>query len=482
MSDITVKYAELFVGVGGFRKGIEQSGILSECVYANELDKHASAVYRYWWGAEDFIEGDIREQNTEYIPDIDFLTAGFPCQSFSVAGKRLGMADTRGTLFFEVARVLADKRPRHFLLENVKGLLSHDDGKTFQTILGVLADIGYRVEWQVLNSTCWVPQNRERVFVVGHLRGECGCQVFPLREEDGGEMLPCLTSTDWKGPSKQRAGLIVPVMATGGALRTRDNPRGWHLEEGKEGVANSLTSVEKDSMLIILNRKPYDRYGEGDVPTAISQGTGRFRNSTCSVVGIPVLQKTAGYTVTVKDNETGCLQAGGMNVRDKVPNVAVPDNGKWKQHQQDRIVDPETEDCPTLCSVGDGHAGGGDAGHLKVAMPDACMSLDCDGYLRLTGARPRDENGKPQLLPIGYRRFRRLTPIECERLQGFPDGHTFFGSYLTNTLPKSKRSLGEYTVVPVSDTQRYRMMGNAVTTLVIQEVIKKIMAVGCFSG
>lgn len=109
------------------------------------------------------------------------LVGGFPCQAFSVAGKRLGFQDTRGTLFFEIARILAHKRPRHFLLENVKGLLSHDEGKTFATILGVLSDLGYRVEWQVLNSKDFgVPQNRERVFFVGHLGDGSTRKVFPI--------------------------------------------------------------------------------------------------------------------------------------------------------------------------------------------------------------------------------------------------------------------------------------------------------------
>ena len=111
------------------------------------------------------------------------LIGGFPCQSFSVAGKRKGFNDIRGTLFFEIARILRDKRPRYFLLENVKGLLSHDDGKTFSTILGILTDIGYELQWQVLNSKNFgVQQNRERVFIIGHIRGECRPKVFPIGE------------------------------------------------------------------------------------------------------------------------------------------------------------------------------------------------------------------------------------------------------------------------------------------------------------
>jgi DNA (cytosine-5)-methyltransferase 1 len=127
--------------------------------------------------------GDATKINASELPDFDLLVGGFPCQAFSVAGKRAGFDDTRGTLFFDIARILKEKRPRHLVLENVKGLLSHDQGRTFTTIIGVLTDLGYCVEWQVLNSKNFgVPQNRERVFIVGHLRGECGRKILPLTQ------------------------------------------------------------------------------------------------------------------------------------------------------------------------------------------------------------------------------------------------------------------------------------------------------------
>lgn len=152
----------------------------STCVFANEWDKYAAQTYDKNFGGQ-IDTRDVTTIPTRDIPDHDLLVGGFPCQSFSVAGKRGGFTDTRGTLFFDVARILKDKRPRHLVLENVKGLLSHDSGKTFQTILGVLSDLGYRVEWQVLNSKDFgVPQNRERIYVVGHFRDGCGSKVFPL--------------------------------------------------------------------------------------------------------------------------------------------------------------------------------------------------------------------------------------------------------------------------------------------------------------
>jgi DNA (cytosine-5)-methyltransferase 1 len=150
------------------------------CIGYSEIDKYAIQIYQRHF-PEHKNYGDATKIDERQLPDFDLLVGGFPCQSFSVAGKRLGFNETRGTLFFDIARILSHKRPRNFLLENVKGLLSHDNGKTFQTIIGVLTDIGYCVEWQVLNSKDFgVPQNRERVFIVGHLGGLGGRKVFPV--------------------------------------------------------------------------------------------------------------------------------------------------------------------------------------------------------------------------------------------------------------------------------------------------------------
>jgi len=155
------------------------------CVGYSEINKYAIQVYEKHY-PKHINFGDATTINPKELPDFDLLVGGFPCQAFSVAGKRRGFEDTRGTLFFEIARILKEKRPRYLLLENVKGLLSHDGGKTFQTIIGVLTDIGYHVQWQVLNSKDFgVPQNRERVFIIGYLGGRPGREVFPLIGTDG---------------------------------------------------------------------------------------------------------------------------------------------------------------------------------------------------------------------------------------------------------------------------------------------------------
>ena len=178
-----MKFLDLFAGIGGFRLGMESAG--HECIGFCEIDKFARASYKAIHDTKGEIElHDITAVSDEFIRGIgrvDIICGGFPCQAFSIAGNRRGFEDTRGSLFFEIARFASILRPKYLLLENVKGLLNHDGGATFETILGALDELGYNVEWQILNSKDFgVPQNRERVFVIGHLRGECTRRVFPL--------------------------------------------------------------------------------------------------------------------------------------------------------------------------------------------------------------------------------------------------------------------------------------------------------------
>lgn len=158
-------FIDLFAGIGGIRRPFQEMG--GECVFSSEIDKFAKKTYEANWG--DIPHGDITQINEKDIPNFDILLAGFPCQAFSIAGKRGGFSDTRGTLFFDVARIIKEKQPSAFLLENVKGLLSHDKGKTFSTILSVLEnDLNYKVYYKVLNAKDFgVPQNRERIIIVG---------------------------------------------------------------------------------------------------------------------------------------------------------------------------------------------------------------------------------------------------------------------------------------------------------------------------
>lgn len=165
-SDPKFTFIDLFAGIGGIRLPFTEMGY--KCVFSSEWDKHAQQTYLANFGEMPF--GDICKNSTKsYIPDsFDVLLAGFPCQAFSIMGKRMGFEDTRGTLFFEVASILKKHRPKAFLLENVKQLVTHDKGRTFSTILATLDELGYSYKWAVLNALDFgVPQKRERVIIVG---------------------------------------------------------------------------------------------------------------------------------------------------------------------------------------------------------------------------------------------------------------------------------------------------------------------------
>ena len=181
-----ITYIDLFSGIGGFREGLSRAGDFV-CVGHCEIDKYADQSYRALFDTKgEWFREDVREADPDEMPDFDLLCGGFPCQSFSIAGHRGGFADPRGTLFFEIARLTAAKRPAYLLLENVPGLLNHDGGRTFAAILHTLDGLGYGVEWQVLNSKDFgVPQSRKRVYLVGYLDEKCRGKILPFTETAG---------------------------------------------------------------------------------------------------------------------------------------------------------------------------------------------------------------------------------------------------------------------------------------------------------
>ena len=199
------------------------------CVGFSEVDKYATQIYKKHFNHKEY--GDVTKINWEEVEDFDMLVGGFPCQAFSIAGKRGGFDDTRGTLFFEIARCLKQKQPRIFLLENVKGLLSHNKGQTFLTILATLDELGYDLQWQVLNSKNFgVPQNRERVFIVGHLRGTSRPEVFPIY-----------------GTTKQDKGIVRRQFDISG--------KGYNSQQDRlynpEGVMTCLPNAHPDDKILL---------------------------------------------------------------------------------------------------------------------------------------------------------------------------------------------------------------------------------------
>lgn len=294
------------------------------CVGFSEIDKYAIQCYQSHF-PEHRNFGDATTINPNELPDFDLLCGGFPCQSFSIAGKRRGFEDTRGTLFFDIARIVEVKRPKIVWLENVKGLLNHDEGKTFRVIIQTLSELGYDVQWMVLNSKFFgVPQNRERVFIIGNLRGTSRPEILPIGTLD------------------------EETMGTG--------------------------CVAGDESIIKVNHPTHESYA-----CFSPFGCGR----------------------TLKGGSSGNSQS--------MPILEIPNTP-----QGYRVYDTKGISC-TL----QGLAGGVGAKTRLYATP----------------------------------RIRRLTPIECERLQGFPDGWTS----------------------GLSDTQRYKCLGNAVTVNVIEAIARKLL-------
>jgi DNA (cytosine-5)-methyltransferase 1 len=298
----------------------------------------------------------ITDVSAGEIPDADLLCGGFPCQSFSIAGKRKGFNDTRGTLFFDIARIVKEKRPRYLLLENVKGLLSHDKGRTFKIILSTLTELHYDLQTMVLNSKNFgVPQNRERVFIIGHLRGTPRPQVFPITENNESDIvLPTLTARHYG--AQANGSYIRQEQAKIGTYRTHKDGQGFR--EMKSGLSPTIPARARED------------------------GSGQ-----------PVVALTERRNKKAKQIRREMLKQG----RD------------WSPRREKELV-----------ARTDGRIG------------------------TLTAARNFDT------MLLDNTKFRRLTPIECERLQGFPDNWT----------------------EGVSDTQRYKMMGNAVTVNVVYEIAK----------
>ena len=227
-----IKYLSLFSGIGGFEYGIQQSryGKETTCIGYSEIDRWADSIYRRRFPNHKPL-GDATLIETSDLPSFELLVAGFPCQSFSVAGKKMGFNECRGTLFFEIARILKDCRPRYFLLENVKNLLGHNKGETFKTILGILADLGYYVEWKVYNSKEFVPQSRERIFLKGYSRAECGEEILHPQGETRKSILEL---TPKKQPHSTQNKCYIRKLTPIEYERLQGFPDNW-TQKGAEG-------------------------------------------------------------------------------------------------------------------------------------------------------------------------------------------------------------------------------------------------------
>lgn len=462
---------DLFSGTGGFSKGLEEAGYHIKQHYFSEIDKYAVANYQY--NFKNAINlGDVTKINTKKIQRPNIICFGSPCQDISIAGKRKGLKGKRSNLFFEAVRIIRECRPDVFIFENVKGLFSSNQGKDFEIILQTFADLGlYDIQWQLLNTSWFLPQNRERIYFVGCLRGKTKPQIFPIGESTQGSdafhqkesqrksISPTIDTKvgesthrspyvlHWKGSSTkwnygkmktsptlntQQDWIRQPLIANGVAYRTRNyKGQGGKIELRKDNISNQLTSVQKDSMVMLreLTKNESEHNRLYDSKNGISK--------TIKSSGHGSGSQTGNYLVNKKIRRltpTECERLQGF-----------PDD--WTKNGVFHI--------PEDTQKGYATAKKGDSINLS--------------YLEANKRRGRVGKGiagtidtSVQQYTLGKNNLRRLTPIECERLQGFKDNWT-------------KPGIVNGTVTEISDSQRYKLLGNAVSVPVVKAIAERLI-------
>lgn len=267
-----IQFIDLFAGIGGIRKGFElachELGIKTKCVFTSEIKEHAIKILQQNHPTE-HVTGDITKVKTDDMPNFDILLAGFPCQAFSAAGKRLGFEDTRGTLFFDVARILRAKKPSGFILENVEGLVNHDRtdrkepvGKTLRVILDTLNELGYKVSWKVLNAKHFsVPQERKRVYIVGTLKKAPLLDGFTVKKAKLDSILekglPCVKSKFIDLVLKHYNIKDLPGKSFKDKRGGKDNIHSWDIE-----LKGPVTEDEKELLSSILTERRKKKWAE----------------------------------------------------------------------------------------------------------------------------------------------------------------------------------------------------------------------------
>lgn len=446
-----MKFLDLFAGIGGFRLGMERAG--HECVGYVEWDKYARKSYEAIhdtegeWTAHDITKISDEEIRSLGERNIDVICGGFPCQSFSVAGKRMGFEDTRGTLFFEIARIAKEIKPRYLFLENVKGLLNHDKGNTFTTILRTLDELGYDVEWQVLNSKNFgVPQNRERVFIIGHLRGSGGREVFPIGRTDEATNLPVeiiahrdgyrrntqvfdpngITEALDTGQGGGRGHYTaIPVLTP---ERTEKRQNGRRFKEDGEPM---FTLTSQDRHGIMLTRSEIKRFTDTSHCLMARDYKGIGNQEMTGVLISEATKK--GYTVAEEGDSV---------------NFQFPDSKTRRGRVGKQIANTlEASNINQGVLVGVGHHPLSKKKEFNGYSDDVTPCLIATDYKAPKTAMFK--NGEDY-------RIRKLTPKECFRLQSFPDW-AFEKAEEVN-----------------SNSQLYKQAGNSVTVNVVYEIAKRL--------
>ncbi len=482
-----IKYLSLFSGIGGFELGIQNSDVEMECIGFSEVDKNAKSIYKKWFPNHRDL-GDATRIRPEDLDDFDLLVAGFPCQPFSLAGTREGLDDTRGTLFFEIARICQEKKPQYLLLENVTGLLSNDKGRTFKRFLGILAEIGYFIQWEVRNSKNYgVPQNRERVFIKGYLGGRGRPKVLCIGGDQREALAECKQIDITKPVIKRKHDVDIKDLKK--VLRDSRKESKKTMQEIADYFNLPKTYVEhwfrRDSSFVIPNAKfwyqlkefigiktnEFDAFVtefEFDIDlspmiTSSSDVVANVQRKEALGLDVIVPGKQATRVMSIDGSSaTLCGNAGGLG--GKTGLYAIPKvvgNYSERNHGAANVHDPNGIS-PTLTATNYKHP-------ITIREDKVCRPvLTPDRVNKRQNGRRMKEDGEPSFTLTAQDRhgvfdgydFRRLTPLETERLQAFPDDWTKYGEN------------GE----EISDTQRYRCTGNAVTTNVITYIINEMFS------
>ena len=414
---MAIRFFDMFSGIGGFRSGLEAIGGF-KCVGHCEIDKQADQAYRaiYDVKKEEVYFNDATKIEPNDVPDIDLICAGFPCQSFSIAGKRRGFDDVRGTMFFEIARIAAVKKPAYLLLENVPGLLSHDGGRTFTAILDTLSELGYDVCWQIVNSKNFgVPQSRKRVYLIGYLRERSRPEIFSFTETNGKTTLQVI-------PGREGNRIYSPL---GVGITLTSNAGGFG---GKTGL--------------------YD-------------------------VNLPIKVKTKqGYQLAYPGDSIDLaypnINSRRGRVGDKVAHTVTPTNTQGyffiDMNSPPNLTD-EARCITARQNAGISNRKGEHSGVFIEDEPRAILTPEKE-TVRQQGRRMKNPNEPMFTLTVcdrhgilRYGKVRRLTPLECWRLQGFTD-----------------EQFNKAQATGLKDGALYKMAGNAVSVPVISalgEIIKK---------
>lgn len=261
----SIRFIDLFAGLGGIRLGFEQGfqklGYQTQCVFSSEIKKYAIKAYQGYFGNEK-VHGDITQISNDQIPDFDFLLAGFPCQPFSSAGKGLGFADTRGTLFFEIERILKEKKPYGFLLENVEGLVNHDNGNTLKAIINNLEELGYFVNYEVIDSQYFgLAQSRKRIYIVGTKKVKVDLRDFPISRATLGDIMEHNLSTVDSHFTRCLFKNFKPEEVSGKSIKDKrggdDNIHSWEIE-----LKGETTQEQRELLNIMLKERRKKKWAE----------------------------------------------------------------------------------------------------------------------------------------------------------------------------------------------------------------------------